>query len=141
MNGLCTKVLLSKPLITMIALALKVTIKIPSDSPHDSSNTSSRWQGGKESHLKLRRQEERLNQMNEAVNHLQEILARTDEQEKELVELVETLSTPSLVYNCVCSFLCLSVHPISKRDIIEQNKARRVLFSEYVCALTINVSV
>ena len=91
MNGLCTKVVLSKPLITMIALALKVTIKIPSDSPHDSSNTSSRWQGGKESHLRLRRQEE----MNEAVNHLQEMLAKTDEQEKELVELVETLSTPS----------------------------------------------
>ena len=75
------------------------------------------------------------------MNHLQEMLAKTDEQEKELVELVETLSTPSLVYNCVCSFLCLPVNPISKRDIIEQNKARRVLFSEYVCALTINVSV
>ena len=42
-----------------------------------------------ESHLK--RQEERHNQMSEAVNHLQEKLAKADEQEKELVEFASCL--------------------------------------------------
>ena len=39
----------------------------------------------------LKRQEERHNQMSEAVNHLQEKLAKADEQEKELVEFATSL--------------------------------------------------
>ena len=42
-----------------------------------------------ESHL--RRQEERHSQMSEAVSHLQEMLAKVDEQEKELVEFASSL--------------------------------------------------
>ena len=39
----------------------------------------------------LRRQEERHTQMSEAVSHLQEMLAKADEQEKELVEFASSL--------------------------------------------------
>ena len=39
----------------------------------------------------LRRQEERHTQMSEAVNNLQEVLAKLDEQEKELVEFASSL--------------------------------------------------
>ena len=42
-----------------------------------------------ESHL--RRQEERHSQMSEAVSHLQEMLAKVDEQEKVLVEFASSL--------------------------------------------------